>query len=196
MFGQTWIKLLLLWIVWTALSIAWSPDQAKGFDRLGTLKFFAWLPLLWPLHRYWKWLFGGFLFSTMVLQGIQISGEFFGATHHGGRLAAGIRHPTMAGMWNAIALSCWLFLSVSAGWRILFLSIPMATLSAFGFFRAMRQKSSNAESRCGKCRGLLGRKARCLALAWVDIEKPPRRLMLDINVRTFIHTTRPTPHTS
>ena len=42
----------------------------------------------------------------------------------------------MAGMWNAIALSCWLFLSVSAGWWVLLLSIPMATLSAFGVFLA------------------------------------------------------------
>jgi len=136
MLGQTWIKLLVIWIVWTAISIAWSPDQAKGFDRLGALKFFAWLPLLWPLHRYWKWLFGGFLFSTVVLQGIQISGEFFGATHHGGSLAAGMRHPTMAGMWNGIALSCWLFLSVAAGWRVMLLAVPMASLCAFGFFWA------------------------------------------------------------
>ena len=136
MFEQTWIKLLVLWIVWTAISIAWSPDRHVGVDRLSHIKFFAWLPLLWPLHRYWKWLFGGFLFSTMVLQGIQISGEFFGATYKDASIASGMRHPTMAGMWNAIALSCWLFLSVSAGWRVLCLSIPMATLSAFGFFWA------------------------------------------------------------
>ena len=106
MYGQTWIKLLLLWIVWTAISIAWSPDRIVGLDVLWHVKFFAWLPLLWPLHRYWKWLFGGFLLSTMVLQGIQIYGIFFGGTYKGSSLATGMRHPTMAGMWNAIALSC------------------------------------------------------------------------------------------
>ena len=72
----------------------------------------------------------------MVLQGIQIYGIFFGGTYKGSSLATGMRHPTMAGMWNAIALSCWLFLSVSAGWRTLLLSIPMSVLSAFGFFWA------------------------------------------------------------
>ncbi len=72
----------------------------------------------------------------MVLQCIQISGEFFGGTYKGASLASGMRHPTMTGMWNAIALSCWLFLSVAAGWRVMFLSIPMAALSAFGFFWA------------------------------------------------------------
>ena len=112
----------------------WSPDRHIGIDRLWHIKYFAWLPLLWSLHRYWKWLFGGFLFSTMVLQGIQISGEFFGATYKGASLASGMRHPTMAGMWIAIALSCWLFLFVYAGRRVLFLSIPMAALSAVGFF--------------------------------------------------------------
>ena len=136
MFGQTWIKLLLLWIVWTAISIAWSLDRSVGLDVLWHIKFFAWLPLLWPLHRYWKWLFGGFLLSTMILQGIQIYGIFFGGTYKGASLATGMRHPTMAGLWNAIALSCWLFLSVSAGWRTLLLSFPMSVLSAFGFFWA------------------------------------------------------------
>lgn len=136
MLSFLWIKLLLVWLAWTALSIAWSPDQVTGIDRLWNLKFFAWIPLLWPLHRQWKWLLGGFLFATAVLQGIQISGEFFGRTYKGQSLGRGSRHPTMAGMWNAVALSCWLFLSVAAGWRSLLLSVPMAILSSFGFFWA------------------------------------------------------------
>ncbi len=136
MLSFLWVKLLLVWLAWTALSIAWSPDAVTGVDRLWNLKFLAWIPLLWPLHRRWKWLLGGFLFATAVLQGIQISGEFFGRTYKGHSLRSGSRHPTMAGMWDAIALSCWLFLSVAAGWRSLLLSVPMAILSAFGFFWA------------------------------------------------------------
>ena len=131
-----WVKLLLLWLAWTALSIAWSPDPVTGVDRLWNLKYLAWIPLLWPLHRHWKLLLGGFLFATMVLQGIQMSGEFFDCTYKGHNLRGGSRHPTMAGMWNAVALSCWLFLSVAAGWRAMALSVPMAMLSAFGFFWA------------------------------------------------------------
>lgn len=39
----------------------------------------------------------------------------------------------MVGLWNAIALSCWLFLAVSAGWQAMLLCIPLAVLSAVGF---------------------------------------------------------------
>lgn len=133
MLDQTWIRLLLVWIAWCAISIAWSPDPIKGIDRLWNLKYFAWLFLLWPLHRHWKVLFGGFLFATLVMQGIQASGEFLHLTRKGKSLASGMRHPTMAGMWNAIALSCWLFVSVASGWRTLVLALPMAVLCGFGF---------------------------------------------------------------
>ena len=133
---ELWVKLLLLWIAWSALSIAWSPDPMTGIDRLWNLKFLAWIPLLWPLHHRWKWLLGGFLCATLVLQGIQMSGVFFGVTKHGALVTAGLRHPTMAGIWNAIALSCWLFLSVVVGWRTLVLALPMAVACAFGFFWA------------------------------------------------------------
>jgi len=136
MCAQTWVKLLIAWILFSALSIAWSPSPVIGVDRLWSLKAFAWLPLLWPLHRHWKWLLGGFLLATAVMQGIQISGEFFHCTYKGVSLATGLRHPTMTGLYNGIALSCWLFLSVSAGWRVVFLSFPMAALSTFGFFWA------------------------------------------------------------
>ncbi len=139
MLSFLWIKLLLVWLAWTALSIAWSPDPITGVDRLWNLKFFAWIPLLWPLHRQWRWLLGGFLFATLVLQGIQVSGEFFGRTYKGQSLERGSRHPTMTGMWDAVALSCWLFLSVAGGWRSLLLSVPMAILSAFGFFWAAQR---------------------------------------------------------
>ena len=131
-----WVKLLLIWLGWTALSIAWSPDPSTGVDRLWNLKFLAWIPLLWPLHRQWKWLLGGFLFATLVLQGIQISGEFFGRTYKGHSLRGGSRHPTMAGLWNATALSCWLFLAVASGWRTMVIALPMTVLCALGFFWA------------------------------------------------------------
>lgn len=133
MLAQGWIQLLIAWIAWSAISIAWSPDPVKGIDRLWNLKFFVWLFLLWPLRRHWKILFGGFLFATLVMQGIQATGEFFHLTRKGRPLAGGLRHPTMAGVWNAIALSCWLFVSVAAGWRTMLLSLPMATLCGFGF---------------------------------------------------------------
>lgn len=142
MCSQTWVKLLIGWILWSALSIVWSPSPVIGVDRLWSLKTFAWLPLLWPLHRHWKWLLGGFLFATVVMQGIQISGEFFHRTYKGISLAEGLRHPTMTGMYNGIALSCWLFLSVSAGWRAALLSFPMAALSTFGFFWANQRAAA------------------------------------------------------
>ena len=136
MLSFTWVKLLLLWLAWSAISLAWSPDLAAGVDRLSGLKYLAWIPLLWPLHRQWKWLLGGFLFATLVLQGIQISGAVFGKSYKDKSLARGLNHPTMAGMWDAVALSCWLFLSVAAGWRVRLLSLSMAVLSSFGFFWA------------------------------------------------------------
>ena len=132
MFGHTWIKLLLAWMLWTVISVAWSPDFGEGLGRIGVLKFFAWLPLLWPLQRYWKLLVGGFLFATLVMQGIQASGVIFGATNGGGSLVRGLRHPTMTGVWSAIALSCWLFIPVIVGWRGIFLAVPFGTLSALG----------------------------------------------------------------
>jgi len=132
MLSQTWVKLLLLWIAWMALSIAWSPDRVQGLNRLGALKFFIWIPMLWPLHKQWRWLFAGFLLSALVLQGIQVAGAF-GATHQGETLIKGLRHPTVVGEWNAMALSCWLFLAVSVGWRAMALCIPLAILSSIGF---------------------------------------------------------------
>ena len=132
MFSQTWVKLLLVWIAWMALSITWSPDVTKGIDRLGALKFFIWIPMLWPLHKQWRWLFAGFLLSALVLQGIQVAGAF-GSTHQGETLIKGLRHPTVVGEWNAMALSCWLFLAVSVGWRAMSLCIPLAILSSIGF---------------------------------------------------------------
>ncbi len=134
MWREWWVKVLLAWIAWSALSIAWSPDPSTGADRLWNLKFLAWIPLLWPLSHRWRWLLGGFLFATLVLQGIQVSGMYFGLRKHGLPVSAGMRHPTMAGMWNAMALSSWLFLSVIAGWRMMCLALPMAVVCAFGFF--------------------------------------------------------------
>ena len=132
MLDQTWIRLLLLWLLWMALSITWSPDVANGIDRLGTLKYFIWIPLLWPLYKQWRWLFAAFLLSAFVLQCIQVSGAF-GAMHQGESLIKGLRHPTTAGIWNATALSGWLFLAVAVNWRAMLLCIPLAVLSAVGF---------------------------------------------------------------
>ena len=135
MLSQTWFKLLLLWIAWMAISIAWSLDSEKGFDRLKALAFFIWLPFLWPLYKQWRWLFAGFLLSAVILQCIQFAGAF-GATHHGQTLIKGLRHPTVVGEWNAIALSCWLFLAVSVGWRAMTFCVPLAVMSAIGFIWA------------------------------------------------------------
>ena len=135
MLSQTWFKLLLLWIAWMAISIAWSLDSGKGFDRLKALAFFIWLPFLWPLYKQWRWLFAGFLLSAVILQCIQFAGAF-GATHQGQTLIKGLRHPTVVGEWNAIALSCWLFLAVSVGWRAMTFCVPLAVMSAIGFIWA------------------------------------------------------------
>jgi len=132
MLDQTWIRLLLLWLLWMTISITWSPDVAKGIDRLGTLKYFIWIPLLWPLYKQWRWLFAAFLFSAFVLQCIQVSGAF-GARHQGETLIKGLRHATTAGIWDATALSCWLFLAVAVNWRAMLLCIPLSVLSAVGF---------------------------------------------------------------
>ena len=132
MLDQTWIRLLLLWLLWMAISITWSPDVAKGIDRFGTLKYFIWIPLLWPLYKQWRWLFAAFLLSAFVLQCIQVSGAF-GARHQGETLIKGLRHATTAGIWDATALSCWLFLAVAVNWRAMLLCIPMSVLSAVGF---------------------------------------------------------------
>jgi O-antigen ligase len=139
MWRHMWIKMLVVWVLWCALSITWSPDRIKGIDRLWNLKYLAWLPLLWPLHRHWRWLLGGFLLAATVIQCIQFSGAVLGFTGRKGSLTAGLRHPTMAGMWGAMALSAWLFISVLGSWRLLFLSLPMAVLSAFGFFWASQR---------------------------------------------------------
>lgn len=139
MWRQGWIKVLVVWVLWSALSILWSSDRIKGVDRLWNLKFLAWIPLLWPLYRQWKWLLGGFLLATAVIQGFQFAGAVFGVPGRKGPLTQGLRHPTMAGMWNAMALSAWLFISVAGSWRIMLLSVPMAILSTFGFFWASQR---------------------------------------------------------
>jgi len=139
MWRQGWIKVLVVWVLWSALSIAWSSDRIKGIDRLWNLKYLAWLPLLWPLFRHWKWLLGGFLLATVVIQGVQFAGAVLGMSGRKGPLTQGLRHPTMAGMWNAMALSAWLFISVAGSWRVMLLSVPMAALSTFGFFWASQR---------------------------------------------------------
>jgi len=135
MMAQTWIQLLLVWLIWMALSIAWSPDIPKGIDRWFTFKFFIWLPMLWPLYKQWRWLFAGFLISAFFLQIMQVAGAF-GAVQQGETLVRGMRHPTMVGIWDAIALSSWMFLAVTLGWRGMLLCIPMAVLSVIGFVYA------------------------------------------------------------
>ena len=135
MLSQTWIKLLLLWIVWMAISIAWSPDVPKGFDQFLMLKYFIWIPILFPLYKQWRWLLAGILLSAFVLQCVQVAGAA-GVTYHGQNLTRGIRHPTTVGMWDAIALSCWMFLAVALNWQAMMLCIPLAVLSAVGFIQA------------------------------------------------------------
>ena len=133
MLGQTWIKLLLLWIVWMAISIAWSPDVANAVDQFVMLKYFIWIPILWPLNKQWRWLFAGILLSAFVLQCIQVAGAF-GATYHGQILTKGIRHPTAAGILDAIALSCWGFLAGgSHGGENLLLCDPLGVNSEVSF---------------------------------------------------------------
>ena len=136
MLAQTWIKLLLAWLAWTALSIAWSPDIYQGFDRLAHLKYLLWLPCLLPLGRQWRWLLGAFLAAAVVLQGIQLTGVILGGTPLGVNLKSGLRHATMTGMWDAAALGCCVTLFISSGRRIRMAVLPLALLSALGVFWA------------------------------------------------------------
>ena len=135
MLSQTWFKLLLLWIAWMAISIAWSPDVPKGFDQFLMLKYFIWIPILCPLYKQWRWLLAGILLSAFILQCVQVAGAV-GITYHGQNLTRGIRHPTTVGMWDAITLSCWMFLAVTLTWQKILFCIPLAVLSAAGFIQA------------------------------------------------------------
>jgi len=140
MFAETWVKLLLLWIIWTGISIAWSPDRAMGFHHWTVLKFFLFLPCLWPLSRHWRWLLAGVLLAGIILQAIQFAGAC-GATYNGKTLKTGFLHESSTGIWDAITFSCWIFLAVAAGWTSMLLCIPFSIFAAIGVIWANQRVS-------------------------------------------------------
>ena len=53
--------LMVAWTAWQALSMAWSPDRAAGFDELAAFRVLAGPLLLWPVLDRATWLIGALL---------------------------------------------------------------------------------------------------------------------------------------
>lgn len=98
-FLQPVMWLVALWGAWGLISMAWTPDPAKGWWELGTLRFTWFVVVLWPALRYRRHLILalvlGFL-AANVAQGVLAVIRAGGWTH----LDFGARYPDRnAGWW-------------------------------------------------------------------------------------------------
>jgi O-antigen ligase len=91
--------LLVLWAVWSSLSLIWSGNPAFGFDQLGGLRMLAVPFAAWPVLRKWRMVLAGFVLGgTLIAAGVVgqsigwIPTEFPGRAHR----------PSMSmGVWAA-----------------------------------------------------------------------------------------------
>ena len=73
---------IIVWALYSTLSIAWSSDRTMGWDHAGSMWITA-IPipmLLWPVLRRWKWLIAAGLAGVVVqnlLQLSEIAGSWF-----------------------------------------------------------------------------------------------------------------------
>ncbi|MBM4007869.1 MAG: O-antigen ligase family protein [Planctomycetes bacterium] len=131
LFDRTWTRWLVLWACWSFVSLIWSSDRGEGFYSLKALRVLLWIPVLWPLRRYWWTLVAALLAGTTLLQVLQAVQVGVGWPVPN-RFPAGSlwTTPTQTGLWDAVSVSFWLMLAVHGGWRNALAALPMAVLSA------------------------------------------------------------------
>jgi O-antigen ligase len=91
--------LLVAWVVWSSLSLTWSPNPGFGADQLGGLRLLAVPFAVWPVLRKWPMALGAFIIAgTLVAAGIVAQSVGWIPTDTPAR----IRRPAMSmGVWNA-----------------------------------------------------------------------------------------------
>lgn len=91
--------LLIGWVIWSSVSLLWSPNPAFGADQLGGLRMLAVPFAAWPVLRKWKMALAGFIIGgTLVAAGIAAQSVGWIPTDTPAR----VRRPAMSmGVWNA-----------------------------------------------------------------------------------------------
>lgn len=124
-----WMRLLLAWLAWSLISLAWSPDRAFGVEQFRCTRVLLWIPVLWPIRKEWRTLVGAILAGTTATALLQASQVALGWLVSRYGTGAGLTTPTQTGLWAAVALSFWLILTVSAGLGAAIAATPLAALA-------------------------------------------------------------------
>ncbi len=65
--------LLALWLLWSSLSLTWSPNPAFGVDQLSGLRM-LFVPLTaWPVLRKWKLALAGFIIGGTLVAAVIVA---------------------------------------------------------------------------------------------------------------------------
>ena len=129
---QGWLRLLLAWLAWSWLALAWSPDRGFGIEQFRCTRVLAWIPLLWPIRHHWRTLVGGVLVGVFVMNVMQATQIAVGSPVSRFAAGAGLTTPTQTGLWAAVALSFWLIITVSASVPMALTSLPFAAFTGVG----------------------------------------------------------------
>lgn len=127
--GQPWMWCMLGWLVWSWISLAWSPDRRFGIEQFRATRVLLWIPLLWPIRHRWYLLVGAVLAGTTTMAMLQASQIRFGWPEPKYGVGSGFTTPTQTGLWAAVALSFWLIVVVAAHWRSAIPALALAMLS-------------------------------------------------------------------
>ena len=91
--------LLVLWLLWSSLSLTWSPNPAFGADQLGGLRMLIVPFAVWPVLRKWRMALGGFIIGgTLVAAVIVAQAAGWVPTDRAGST---YRPDASMGTWNA-----------------------------------------------------------------------------------------------
>ena len=65
--------LLALWLLWSSLSLTWSPNPAFGADQLGGLRMLIVPFAVWPVLRKWRMALGGFIIGGTLVAAVIVA---------------------------------------------------------------------------------------------------------------------------
>lgn len=126
---QAWLRLLLMWLAWSWLSLAWSPDRSFGIEQFRATRVLLWIPVLWPIRNEWRLLSGAILAGAAAMALVQACQVRYGWPEPKYGVGSGWTTPTQTGLWAAVALSFWLILIVSLRARQAILALPITMLT-------------------------------------------------------------------
>jgi O-antigen ligase len=125
---------ILAWVLWHAVSWAWSSDWRQGWDEFGASRVLLLPLLLWPILDRVPWLIGAALLGVLLQNGAQVVqalGFDLRPQDVDGRYG-GLIHPIKTGAWCAAAM-CWHMSAVfHARGRLRWASVALLLVTSAG----------------------------------------------------------------